>query len=109
MAKYSWNDYCGTAEPYSLPLTKVKKGESKAAAYGLNPSLVRELTEGYGAVDVFEFGRSHGIYLIVEANSADQAGFLLRKFIKDAILLKLGLVDIDGRNVETEELDLGVD
>ena len=105
MSKYSWSSYCGTREPYSLPLTKVTRGESHIIAYGMNAGLVRQLTENNSAIEVFEFGRSNGFTLVVEANSGDQAGFLLRKFLKEAVLNYIGM---DGEDAP-EELELGLD
>jgi hypothetical protein len=108
MAKYSWNNYAGTREPYTLPISKPKRGENHVIAYGMNTGLVHQITRDAAPIEVFEFGRSNGFFLVCEAHSGDQAGFLLRKFLKDAVL---AFISRESGSEDAEamlELDLGV-
>jgi len=109
MARYSWSDYCDTREPTSMPVSKLKRGENRITAYGFNPGLVRQISSNSAGMEVFEFGRSNGFYLVCEANTDEQAGFLFRKFLKEAVLSFIsresGMEDAEAM----DELDLGVD
>jgi hypothetical protein len=100
MTKYSWSDYCGTQEPRPLMVNKLKRGENRVIAYGYNAGLVRQVTRDSVKMEVYEFGKSNGFYLVCEANSPEQAGFLFRKFLKEAV------VQMTERDT-TIELDLG--
>jgi hypothetical protein len=87
MARYSWSDYAGTKEPFAVQMEKAAKGSP--ARYGFAEGIVTPLPSHQG-IEIFEFGKSNGFYLICEAHSPEQAGFLFRKFLKEAVLSYIG-------------------
>ena len=102
MTKYSWSSYAGTKEPHMLPVASLRRGDSRCKQYGFNEGLVQQVTGDNDRTEMFEFGRSHGFYLVIEAVSEEQAGLMFRKILKEAIKAHLGF----GKG--GAELDLGV-